>query len=306
MEPTPPATPIEPTPIIEAEVSATVIDEPEVPEPPKLDTDATIDATPIVEAATTTLAPAPQPAPQDFVPPAPTDPSAPPQQGAPYGQPGQPGQPGQGYPQTPQYPGASYPPPAAPPQKKKTWVVVVVIVAVLLCCVAPIITGVVLYNIGQDALNRAQDLSDVFDNNKGNNNTYTDPSDEPDKDKAPTLYDEVLLDDSIAKITLDTSIKYEGFGWYEIECTVENKSDKTLYFYFENATLNGEDISDFVVLYPTLSDGDFPAKKTTQGTLLFLETPSTLDLSSFKGTLVVVDTSGYSTVEEIDFDMSDM
>jgi len=98
----------------------------------------------------------------------------------------------------------------------------------------------------------------------------------------------------------------EDYDWIEVEVTVENKTDKTLFFYFDyDVRVDGLDetaaYTIILVSNDIAADYDFPPKKTTTGIILFLEAPKSKKIENFRGTIVVCDTEEYDTLGEYKF-----
>jgi hypothetical protein len=206
--------------------------------------------------------------------------------------------------------------PTEPPKKSKAWIVILVIVGVLvLCCVGVSIGGYVLY---QRALEAATVTSITTNTTTPlptpapSPNTSTPPGTttplDPPSD-IPAISNGILVDNDDLTVTLElgSGTFDQVDGWYTIDCTVDNKTDKKLAMYFDydtqvvgyEADYFGLDDNYFgVIIWPEGYDIDFLPKAKTDGLMVFMGAAEGEVPTALWGTLVVYDTDTYDTIGE--------
>jgi hypothetical protein len=202
----------------------------------------------------------------------------------------------------------SYPPPAPlippvqEPKKKKTGVIIaVVIAAVLLCCIA-ISVIVVLYLAPLAPLLSEGKASGYPGIETPNVEVPSIIAPQPkDNGNTPNKGDEVLVDSDILTISIDTgSGKVEDYlDAYTVDCTVENKTDRTVGIYFDfDTSIDGVDADSFNTLIFPDTEEDFLPQETLGGSIVFLTTSPSGTITNLKGTLIVYDTATFETLGE--------
>jgi hypothetical protein len=276
-----------------------VFQEPTAPKEPEASTSVTTpDAAPIAEVPA-----ASQNAPQGFPPPGVAPAGAP--QAAPQGFP-PPGAP-QGMPQdAPQNayqaaPAYSAAPPA--PKKKKTGIIIAIVVVLLLLCGTVIVGGLLIYR-GAASLVDSPVISNMerhtLNNDSGNNSSNSSRSDNLGTNRAAG--DNVLLDTDGLTITVDLD-SAELIGdpeWYQVLCTVENKTDIALGLYFDYDTnidglANGE---LEIVIFPDSTNTMFAPNTAAEGVIAIFTLPSDGTITNLEGILVIYDNDTFETVAE--------
>jgi hypothetical protein len=189
-----------------------------------------------------------------------------------------------------------------------------VIAVALLCCVGTVVAGVLAFRFVEDNVSTIeQELtseieqytekhgSDIIDElgDLGGGSGGWDEADISAPAKGT-----VLVNSSDVTITLGNSTVDEYLSWYEIEVTVENRTDGELVFFFESLT-NASGASLDAFIYPVDFDLEsFSPNKTTKGMLTFDVLPEDGDLRSLRGVLVAYDWETYETIAEYEFNLS--
>ena len=123
---------------------------------------------------------------------------------------------------------------------------------------------------------------------------------------APTPFKKELIDCNDCRITLGPVTYDKDLDWIEVEVVVENKTNKTLFIYFDyDTTIDGFDnktqIGPLLMSDDEEAGYDFPPKKATSGTLLFTDVPKSKKIENFKGTIIVVDGDTFDTMGKYPF-----
>jgi hypothetical protein len=192
-------------------------------------------------------------------------------------------------------------PPA--PKKKKTGIIIAIVVAVLLLCVAVTAGGLLVVSnlIDQSTLDSLESSGATnLERHSIDNNNDSSSNDGRGINRATG--DDVLLDTDELTITvdLDSRVWDENFGWYQVWCTVENKSDTMVGLYFDYDTnidglANGE---LEIVIFPDTDDAMFASNTTTEGVIAIFTLPPDGILANLEGTLVVFDFDTFEIIGE--------
>ena len=134
------------------------------------------------------------------------------------------------------------------------------------------------------------------DTEKTNEEEESDASEEPEE----STYDEVLLDDDVAIITLVSieTVKDDTFGdEHKIKLEIENKSDETIVIQSEQVSIDGLMVDDMVAFSETVAGG-----KRANGNLDIMsfddELPELNENLEF--ILLVLDDETYERISETD------
>lgn len=136
----------------------------------------------------------------------------------------------------------------------------------------------------------AQDIVENVENRNENNEAETETE--------SASYDEVLLDDEVAKVTLTgiETVRDEIFGdEYKIKLEIENKSDKTIIVQSDQVSLDGLMVGDMVFFSETVA-GEKRAVGSMDIMALEDELPDFNENLEFK--LIVIDEETFSTISE--------
>jgi hypothetical protein len=118
----------------------------------------------------------------------------------------------------------------------------------------------------------------------------------------PAISNGVLVDNSDLTVTLELgSGKFSQVdGWYVMDCTVENKTDKKLAMYldYETQVVGLDEAYSDVTIWPEGDEFDFLPKTKVDGLMLFLSADKGETPTALWGTLVVYDADTYNTIGE--------
>ena len=118
--------------------------------------------------------------------------------------------------------------------------------------------------------------------------------------------DKILVENDICTISIGSQSYNAAFEWIEVEITVENKSERNLWLYFDhNVTADGlNDTAGYtVVAYPDENVGgiDFPANATTTGAIVFMNPPDSKTVQNFTGSIIIYDGDTFEMLEVYHF-----
>jgi hypothetical protein len=181
-------------------------------------------------------------------------------------------------------------------------------VAVLLLCGAVTVGGLLLISslVDQNLLDSLEssespNLERHSIDNGNNSDNYGSNSDD-NRGINRATGDDVLLDTDELTVILDLASGEldEDFGWYQVWCTVENKTDTKLSLYFDyDTSIDGVDSDDFnIVLFPDNEDAMFAPHTTTEGVIAIFTLPPDGAITNLEGTLVVFQFDTFETVGE--------
>jgi hypothetical protein len=112
----------------------------------------------------------------------------------------------------------------------------------------------------------------------------------------------VLLDNDTVKIVVwvGSGVVDEYLGWYEVRCTVENKTDEPLNMYFDyGTTVDGfYEREPETGIFPDGTEIDFLPHETADASLLFMDTLTADRATNLKGILIVYSSDTFETVGE--------
>jgi hypothetical protein len=206
-----------------------------------------------------------------------------------FGQPGQPGQPG-------------------PPKKSRTGLVVGIIIAVVLVvCVALSVGGFLLFQrLAAQSTSVTDFTSSDFTGDTNSSNNNNNGSNTSGNNTTPSSSEDVLIDSEILvfSVDVDSGVLDNILDWYQVSCTIENKTNKTLGIYFDYDTKADNGIDDGnIIIIPDGEYLDFPPNKICTGIIVFLPLEDESAITSVKnltGTLIIYDagSGNYETLAE--------
>ena len=197
------------------------------------------------------------------------------------------------------YTGAPQQPPKAP-KSKKTLAIVVSIGAVVFVALAVFL---VIYFVNQGSTtNSNTSVIEGTGTNNGNGGNGGNGGGET--VTPPTPSEKTLVDNDVCKITINSQSYDASLDWIEVEVMVENKTDKELWFFFDS-DVTADGLSDPYGVFLSPDDTSlgvtFPAKKTTKGTIVFIDPPTSKKIANFAGTLIIYDDETYDELGKYKF-----
>jgi hypothetical protein len=195
--------------------------------------------------------------------------------------------------------------------------VVIIIVVVLLCgCIGTVgYLGYQLFQERQAVVSDITNVDDIFNDNDqpnsgGTNSGGTNGNEQPNGGSTvdpANIHEEIMVDNEVLTITVKVGSGHidEVMGYYDIDCTVVNKTNQTLAMYFrDGTTIDGKGIDSFDVMFFPYEDGiDFGPNSTKEGFMSFDGSPPDKGFVNLEGTLIVYDTETFETIGEYSVSM---
>jgi flagellar basal body-associated protein FliL len=193
-------------------------------------------------------------------------------------------------------PQQGYMPVPEQPKKKKTWIILLIVGLVLLCCIGTVVGSIMTYN-NWIASGR------VLNENPPSNVLPAPPNTNTPNNSEQLSNEEVILDNNMIKITVDTgSGKASEYGdYYEVDLVVENKTEKDIVLMFGyplTANNSPEPLSAYIAPSIESSGISFSAKQTTTGELTFYTTAGSSGITNLDGSLEIIDIDSFDVLAE--------